>query len=162
MRRVLLGQELGYLRVVPGLVYSSPTRRASDLRYKRDPPGRPWIIESQSQHNPHSLRSRSLRGAKSTRASRINSTTISPNPPSSIFSFVTCVFHHIIPYRRQQRQHQLQPSFSYFNNAGMDSSRRNRLPGLHHDADLNRSSNDWKREHRGYEPRRLHAEKSTR
>ncbi len=32
--------ELGHLRIVLGLIYSSSTRRAPDLRYKRDPPGR--------------------------------------------------------------------------------------------------------------------------
>nr|AAV43932.1 hypothetical protein [Oryza sativa Japonica Group] len=43
--------------------------------------------------------------------------------------------------RRQQRQHQPQPSIPCFNDADVDSSRRNRLPDLRHDADLNRSAN---------------------
>nr|BAD32871.1 hypothetical protein [Oryza sativa Japonica Group]BAD33113.1 hypothetical protein [Oryza sativa Japonica Group] len=64
--------------------------------------------------------------------------------------------------RRQQRQHQPQPSIPCFNNAGVDSSRQNRLPGLHHDADLSRSISDRKRERSGYKPRRLHVEKSSR
>ena len=66
---------------------------------EKGPPGEGLGIESQSQHNFHSLRSRSLRGAKSSRASRINSTTISPDPTNSLVLFVTCVFYHIIPHQ---------------------------------------------------------------
>ncbi|BAD73131.1 hypothetical protein [Oryza sativa Japonica Group] len=43
----------------------------------------------------------------------------------------------------------------------VDSSRRNRLPGLHHGAGLDWSINDRKRERRGYNPGQFHVEGSS-